>query len=149
MSPACKYDRRPRLSMMVARSFGNNAHLPEFERRIGFRSGTLRADVLRDELDGDLLAGILLCHGGDVKGESLAWPRDFAAGAERRKSSNAGAELVGRRTRGLDEDADRHRLRGRLDVGYLKDLPFVFIGSGFRLQRNAQRLPSDCRRPAG
>ena len=84
--------------MMVARSFANNAHLPEFERRISFRCGALRADALRDELDGDVLAGIFLCCGGDVKGQGLAWPRDFAAGAERRKSSNAGAELVGRRT---------------------------------------------------
>jgi len=34
-----------------------------------------------------------------------------------------------------------------LDVGYLKDLPFVFIGSGFRLQRT-RTFASDCA-PAG
>src|SRR5262245_14385838 len=127
--------------MMVACSFAYNAHLPEFERWIGFRCDTLRADGLRDELDGDLLAGIFLCRGGDVKGQGAAWPRDFAAGAQRRKSSDAGAELIGRRTGWLDEDADRHRLRRCLDVGYFEDLSFVLVGSESRLQRNAQRLP--------
>src|SRR5258706_16370012 len=112
--------------MMGARPFGNNAHLAEFERRRGFRCGTLRGDVLRDELDGDLLAGILLCHGGDVKGQSLAWPRDFAAGAEGRKSSNAGAELGGRRTGGVGGKAERHLAGGGPDGGYFAGLSFVF-----------------------
>ena len=135
--------------MMVARSFRNNAHLAESELRIGFRSGALRADTLRDHLDGDLLAGIFVCRRGDVEGQRLGWPCYLAAGADRRKGSNAGAEFVGRRIGGLDEDADRHRLHGRLDVGYLEDLPFAFVGNAFRMQRNAQRLPSYRGRAAG
>src|SRR5258706_13810898 len=113
--------------MMVACSFGNNAHLAEFERRIDFRSGALPADTMRDQLDGDLLAGIFFCRCGDVEGQSSAWPCDAAAGEERRKSSNAGAEFVGRRVGGLDEDADRRRLRGGTELGELKGLPVSFM----------------------
>src|SRR5258708_37036733 len=87
--------------MMVACSFGNNAHLAEFERRIDFRSGALPADTVRDQLDGDLLAGIFFCRCGDVECQSSAWPCDSAAGEERRKSPNAAAEFFGRRAGGL------------------------------------------------
>src|SRR5215470_9002886 len=65
---------------LIAGSFGNNAHLAEFKRRIGLRSGALRADTVGDQLDGDLLAGIFLCGCGDVEGESFRWPYDSAAG---------------------------------------------------------------------